>query len=165
MRSITMQAYFFNELSDEAQEKARDWAREGYEYFWFDEAMASFTGFVRYFGGRITNYQIDDSYRGSFIRTDLDASAMRGIKLKSLPATHEPTGYCLDFTLWDAFIKSFKASGSAWLAFNEALEAGISEVLSDIRYSLSDEALNEHILMNDYEFHEDGSRFYTRKAA
>jgi hypothetical protein len=159
-----MQAFYFEELSDEAKKCALDWYRGGHEYFWSDEAMASFKGFVKYFGGRIENYQIDD-YRGSFIKTDLDASCVRGIKLKSLPSTHEPTGYCLDFTLWDAFIKSFKASGSAWLAFNEALEAGISDVLSDIRYSLSDEALNEHIIINEYEFHEDGSRFYIRKAA
>lgn len=164
MRSITMQAFYFEELSDEAKNRALDWYRDGYQYFWFDEALASFKGFVKYFGGQIENYQIDD-YRGSFIKTDLDASCMRGIKLKSLPATHEPTGYCLDFTLWDAFIKSFKASGSAWLAFNEAIDAGIREVEADIVYSFSDEALTDNIISNDYEFYEDGSYFKYGKVA
>ena len=60
MKTRTINVYSFQELSDEAQEHAIDHFRNSDEgYFWGDECIKSIEGFLKHFGGRVTNYSID----------------------------------------------------------------------------------------------------------
>lgn len=48
--TITRKLYTFDELSETAKEKARDWYRDGSEYFWTDENKGSLNAFCDLFG-------------------------------------------------------------------------------------------------------------------
>jgi hypothetical protein len=44
-------------------------------------------------------------------------------------------------------------------AFNDAIDQAIKDIVSDMEYQNSDEAVDEMLIANEYEFDEDG-RFY-----
>lgn len=156
MRTMTISVFQFSELSEEAKEKAREWMREGYEYPWFKESIDSVQAFCDAFGVRITDYELSD-YRPSFIDTDATKENFRGVKLKSIDRDQMPTGYCLDCDLWMTFYDQFKRTGDALYAFKEAIDAAVDAIVADIRYCYTDEAIDELIEINEYEFLEDGS--------
>jgi hypothetical protein len=67
-----------------------------------------------------------------------------------------PTGYCLDCDLWMTFYDEFKATSSAKKAFDKALWAGFIGWRNDMESQLEDDYIDEHMMMNEYEFTEDG---------
>lgn len=156
MRTMTINVYKFSELSEDAQERAREWMRNGYEYPWFDEAIASVRALCDVYGVKIKDYEIGD-YGRSFIATDATPAHFRGVKLRDIDRDQMPTGYCLDATLWQTFHDQFKRTGDALYGFIDALDEAVQEMVSDIRYGYSDEAIDELIEINEYEFLEDGS--------
>ena len=155
MRTATVELYQFNELSDEAKERAREWWRENLDYPWWSDAEASIRAFCDHFGVRVKDYSIG-AYSPSHLDTDAENGHFRGIKLKAINREAMPTGYCLDCALWQTFYDEFKRTGSALYAFNEAIDAAVKEVREDMEYQYSDESVDEMLTINEYEFTENG---------
>lgn len=155
MRAIEKTIYTFNELNDEAKERAREWYRSGLEYPWWSEVKDSLKTFCDGFGIKVLDYSYGG--RDSYISTDADNSHFRGFKLKDFDREAMPTGFCFDCALRYTFADQFKQHGDALGAFKSALAQFILDVETDIEYQYSDEAIDENILNNDHEFTEDGT--------
>lgn len=154
MRQETINIYSFDDLDEYAKEKARDWFRSVSDYPWHDDCRASIETFCKYFGVKLTDWSVD-AWTYNF-RTDAENNNFRGHKLREFTRDHMPTGYCLDYPLWSTFYDSFKRTGDAKEAFDDALRAGFKDWCSDIEYYYSDEAINETLESDGYEFYEDG---------
>ena len=159
MEIIEVTVFSFDELGDEAKEKARSWYREGLEYPWFNESLASIRAFVEHFGGSLTNWSLGSGSGRDYLKTDIGASNFRGLKLKDFSPDNMPTGYCLDCDLWGTFHKEWKQTSDPLYAFQQALEAAICAVQRDIDYQFSDECIDETLKINEYQFLETGKVF------
>jgi hypothetical protein len=155
MKTATINLYQFNELSDEAKERAREWWRTGSDYPWWKDSMDSITAFCNHFGVSVKHYEIGlCTY--SYLKTDAENAHFRGVRLADCTRDAMPTGYCLDCTLWETFYDSFKASGSAKVAFEAAIDAAVASIEKDLEYHESDECIDELLTINEYDFTEDG---------
>lgn len=153
MRLATYEVFTFDELSDEAKENARAWARD-FPYSWCEESIKSIQAFCKEFGVKLLDYEIDAwTY---FYRTDVAGYHFRGLKLKDIPPEKELTGYCLDGDMWYTFHDEFKTGGCALRAFEKAIEAGFKSWRADLKYQTSDECLDDLLISNSYEFYENG---------
>jgi len=155
MRTIETTIYTFDELSDKAKERAIEKQRYRIEYPWFDECIKSLNAFCDEFSVRVTEYTLSDCYRASIV-TDATPKRFRGVKLSSFDREAMPTGFCFDCDLRYTFHDEFKRTGDAYHAFETAIEAFLSSVRRDISWHYSDEAIQEHIEANEYEFTENG---------
>jgi hypothetical protein len=158
MRTDIIEIYKFDELSDTAKEKARDWYRLNSEFHWSYESKESITAFCDHFGISLKSWEVSPYLSPSY-SVELLNSHFRGLKLKDFTRDHMPTGYFLDCTLWMTFFDQFKATGCAKKAFDAALWAGFIGWRDDMESQLSDEYIDEHMIINEYEFTEDG-KFY-----
>ena len=70
-----------------------------------------------------------------------------------------PTGYYLDCDLWMTFYDEFKRTSSAKKAFDKALWAGFIAFRNDLEAQLSDEYIDEHLTINEYQYTETGKLF------
>jgi len=155
MRTIETTIYTFDELSDEAKERAISQHRQCVEYPWFSECLESLKAFCDEFGVKVTDYTLSDCYRAS-ISTDATSKHFRGVKLSGFDREAMPTGFCFDCDLRYTFHDEFKRTGDAFYAFNDALQAFLISVKRDIEWNYSDEAITELIQINVYEFTEEG---------
>lgn len=155
METVEVTIYKFDELGDDAKDMARDWLRRRTNYPWFSESIDSIRAFVEHFGGTVTDWQLGDDYR-SFVKTDLTNANFRGVKLADINRDYMPTGYCLDADLWGTFYQEFKRTSDALYAANQAIEAALSAVRKDIEFQYTDEAIDETLIANEYQFTEDG---------
>ena len=154
MRQETINIYSFDDLDEYAKEKARDWFRSVSDYPWHDECLESVKTFCKYFGVKLTDWSVGaDIYN---FRTDAENNNFRGHKLREFTRDHMPTGYCLDYALWSTFYDSFKRTGDAKDAFDDALRAAFKDWSADVEYYFSDEAIDETLESDGYEFYEDG---------
>jgi hypothetical protein len=155
MRTIETTIYTFEELSDEAKEQAIEKQRQYVEYPWFSECLDSLNAFCDEFGIEVKDYTFSDCYR-AHISTNATTKHFRGLKLSSFNREAMPTGFCFDCDLRYSFHDEFKRTGDAYHAFESAIEAFLSSVRKDIEWHYSDEAISEHLLINNYEFTEEG---------
>ena len=156
MKTINVNLYQFDELTDEAKEKARDWWRNGDCFAWESESMKSIYTFVNAFGVKLDGYEVD-AYSYDY-RTNAENEHFRGRKLADFTRDYMPTGYILDCHLWETFYDTFKSTGDAKAAFDAGLDAGFKAWRDDMAWQLSDEAVDECLIVNQYDFMEDGSR-------
>ena len=156
MKEVLLKLYSFEELDDRAKQEARNWWRDGVHFSWTDESCQSIYAFVNYFGVKLKDWGVDESTY--FYRTDADNTNFRGMKLADFKRDYTPTGYVLDCCLWENFYDTFKATGDAKQAFFDGLDAGFKAWRDDMAWQLTDEAVDECLIINDYEFMEDGSR-------
>ena len=161
MRVLTVEAFRFQDLEDEAKERAREWYRDGLDYPWFSESIDSIRAFAKHFGVSLMDWEIGGGR--NYIKTDATNANFRGVRLDSINRDHMPTGYCLDADLWEAFYDEFKKTGDAKHAFEQALEAALCAVQRDIEYQYSNEAVDESLRFNEYEFNSDGSIFTAKE--
>lgn len=155
MRTIEKTIYQFDELSDGAKEKARQWYREGDDGCWNDEYKSSINAFIDHFGASLVDWNIGPGSPLDY-RVEFDNSNFRGMKLRDFDPDHMPTGFCADCDLWGTFHAEFKRTGNATHAFGQAVYAGFKAWRDDWEYQLSDEAVDESIRANEYEFYENG---------
>jgi hypothetical protein len=155
MRTTTKQVFTFDELSDDAKEKARDWYREGAEFPWCEEYKASINAFIDHFGATLKDWNIGP-WSPLEYRVEFGNSNFRGAKLSQFTGEEMPTGFCADCDLWGTFREEFKRTGNAMHAFDEAIDAGFKAWRDDWEYSLSDDAVDDAIRANEYEFYENG---------
>ena len=159
MRTIELEVVKFEELSDSAKDNARNWFREGNDYFWWNDALKSIEAFCSEFNVKIKDYQVGTcSY--SYMDTDAENRHFRGRKLSEFNKDHNPTGYCLDFTLWETFRDTWEETGSALKAFNQAIDAGIKDIVRDMEYQDSEESVDEMLIVNGYEFYPNGKIYH-----
>lgn len=158
MRTIEQKVYTFFELDEAAKEVARNWYRVTGDFPWSDDWLNSIKTFVDHFGGNLKDWSIGPYYPIDYA-VDYDNSNFRGLKLRKFSRDHTPTGYCGDGDLWMTFYDVFKSSGDAKYAFEQAVDAGFRAWRDDWEYSLSDEAVDEAISCNGYEFFENGERY------
>lgn len=157
-RTFEVTAYKFEELSESAKEKAREWGRNlDFIFGWSEESKQSIVAFCDHFGVTLTDWSVGP-WSPFYYQTDAENSHFRGVKLKSISPDNTPTGYCLDHTLWETFHREFKRSGDAKYAFNEALYAGFKAWRADWESAYEDAQLDEFLIANEYEFTEDGKR-------
>lgn len=155
MRTETIELFQFDELSDAAKEKARDWWKSTGETFWNDEALDSIKTFCEHFGARLTGWSVGAFESYSF-DVDAPASLFRGLKLRDVNRDAMPTGYCLDCSLWFTFHDTFKATGCAAKAFEAALDQAFKDWRADMESQFEDEYIDEHLSINGYEFTANG---------
>jgi hypothetical protein len=158
MEIVEVCVYKFEELSDSAKDTARSWFKDGNDYPWWTESLGSIKAFCKEFGVEIKDYQIG-IWGHSYLDTNAENHHFRGRKLKDLKRDQNPTGYCLDCTLWETFHDTWKETGDPLNAFNEAIHVAVRDIVKDMEYQNSDEAVDEMLIMNDYEFDVDGKRF------
>lgn len=157
MKTVEITVYNFDELTDTAKEKAREWYRDGLEYPWFCESIDSIRAFVNHFGVTLTDWSLGGC--GSYIHTNATNANFRGVKLADIDRDYMPTGFCFDCDLWQEFYDQFKQTGDAKYSFEQALEAAIREIQRDIDHYFSDECVDEMLMVNDYQFTENGKIF------
>ena len=160
MRTITRNVYFFDELSESAKEKARDWWRgRGFEYSWSTESRASINAFCVLFDVDLVDYSIG-AYCQVDYTTDRKNHHFRGWNKKRVNAIPDfLTGYCLDWVLIETLKKEFDKHGDLKSAFDAAIRAGFTAWRDDMEYQLSDEAVDDMLIANEYEFYENGARY------
>lgn len=156
MRTILRTIYKFDELPENAKQRARDLWRTDADYHWSDESRESIETFCAHFGIRLTTWQVAP-YETPNYHADYFNSHFRGRKLRDFNRDHMPTGYCLDCDLWMTFYDEFKRTGDAKGAFDAALWAGFKAWRNDMEWQLSDEYIDEHLIINEYEFDETGA--------
>ena len=153
--TIIRTLYRFEELNEDAKEKAREWFRTDFDFSWSDESLESIKTFCAAFDVTLRDWSVGP-YQHNFYKTNATPENFRGRKLRDFNRDHMPTGYCLDCDLWQTFYDEFKKTGDAKHAFEKALNAGFKAWRDDMEYQLSDEAIDETIIMNEYEFTENG---------
>jgi hypothetical protein len=142
MRIIETEAYTFDELSDDAKEKAK--IELVSEYFWSDDAIASLYAFADEIGIKITDYSIDFSgYSHNSISWEWIID-----EHKNDLSVEELTGYCADYPLIDEWNKTKDVDG--------AIDAWVNDCQKDYEYQQSDEYMFEHCESNEYEFTKEG---------
>lgn len=157
-RDTVVTVYTFDELpTEKAKEAARIWWRNGIDFSWSDESLDSIKAFCAQFGVKLSDWSVGP-YASFHYRADHDNSSFRGVKLRDLTRENYPTGYCLDADLSVAFYDYFKATGDAKAAFDHALYEGFKSWRDDMEYQLSDEAVDDMLVCNEYEFDAKGNR-------
>ncbi len=158
MEIVEVKVYKFEELSDSAKDTARAWFREGNDYPWWDDALGSIKDFCSKFGVKIKNYEVG-IWGHSYLDTDAENHHFRGLKLSKFKPDSDAYGYYLDCTLWDTFLKTWKATSDPLEAFKEAIHVAVRDIVKDMEYLNSDESVVEMLIINEYDFDEDGRRF------
>lgn len=137
MRTIKVDVFRFDELSDRAKDRAREWYAQG-GYPWADEVGGSLRACI----GWIRSSSIEE--------------------MESIPygpkADCPWTGYCADADLSDAVIDAIRDGETDKEAMvRVAEEAAEAHAERDWESMLEDDALAETCEANGYEFYEDGS--------
>lgn len=161
MQTVEMTIYKYSELDDYAQGKAREWFKEC-GYTWIDEGIDSIKAFCDHYGVKLEDYSLSP-YSYSYIKTDAENHHFRGLKFKQVEKEKDlmPTGYCLDCDLFITMYESMKENGgNALQAFEDAIEAGMKGILSDMEHQDSQEYIEEMIETNDYQFLDDGTIYH-----
>ena len=171
-KQLTFTAYTFDELSDRAKDKARQWMRECIDVDDWSEQTIEDAAQV---GLKITGFDV-----GRASECNIDFSWSRDAVAEAILKEHGET--CGTYKAATEYLEAIsklpddtsaednseariELEERAIDAFRKALE---TDYLKDLRaayqYSYSDEAIDETIEANDYLFAEDGSRTVTLNA-
>jgi hypothetical protein len=153
MRTVTIAVYQFDELNEDAQEKAIERVRNNTHdlYSWHDEAKQSIEAFCSKFGVTLQNYQID-LWGRIYYKTNANNGNFRRVRLKHIDREEMLTGDWLDYELMFTFYDEFKSTGDALRAFNHALDVGFNAWRSGWEYVYSNEGIADFLRANEYEF-------------
>lgn len=155
MRKETVILYSYDELPEAGRERVRDWFNRSVDYFFFEDAMIEIKNFADLFGIKILDYEISP-WNHSFIKTSAENANFRGLRFKDAKNLKLSCGYYIGEILQNEFLQWFKDTGSAYIAFNRALDAGLSEIVRDWENHYSEESIRDFLTSNEYEFLENG---------
>lgn len=171
--TITVTVYQFDELSDSAKERAREWYRStGDTWDWQAEWWQSAQAFsaiapidirAAYYDRRHVEYR----WTG-----DDDVGALEGLRAWKWLQNNDwaarnkrgdctMTGYCSDAPFGDAinsYVRTPSRVPELRQVFYEAAQAWVNDAADDYEYSYSDESVDENIRINEYEFDSEGNR-------
>lgn len=153
--TIVRTLYQFDELSEQAKEKAREWYREGaLDYEWYD---CIYDDAARV-GLKITAFDLD---RRKGVEGTLTMSLLESCKaiLSEHGQACETYKLASDtLTTWNESEKTDEVEESLTEEYTYALREEYASILQkEYEYLLSDECVDETIQANDYEFLEDGT--------
>lgn len=186
MKTITKvtNVFSYSELSPSSQEKARDWYREGMEFFWFDEYMKTMKKFADHFGVKLGRWELDyqDTYRcqipfdcpeletsyesdddengttetvGEFLRRHANPAFLSG----NCPFT----GFCTDEDILDGIRANIdnpsQEQSDLTEVFDDCFHRFVKSMVADWEGQNEDEPVAQTIDDDEYEFTEDGKRF------
>ena len=156
---IEKTVYTFAELSDKAKQKAEHWYCENVPYFWGDEHISEIKEFLGVFNVELTRYEYD-TYTFSY-RTNLESCKWQGNNKKDVLArlARYQVGYCAGEGLKQAFLAEYVKHGSIKLAIIKSLGESFKDLVKDLEYHFSDEAI-EYFFGSDedyFYFYEDGT--------
>ena len=156
MKQITIDAYTFNELSDNAKQKARNYYCENINYFWGDEHIEGVKRFLELFNIRLVNWSYDEYH--AYFETNINDCKFQGFSKKRVNALIKSfnVSYCADETLVVAFNESYSEHGSIKLAIEEALRQSEIDLKNDIVHHYTDESMADYFEANEYYFTQDG---------
>lgn len=162
MRVVEEKIYQFEELGDGAKECARYWWRGVADYPWHDENIRAIKEFCAHFGVTLKDWSIGG--RGEYLKTNAENFHFRGFTLADAKLLNDKgyfpdSGLWLDGTIIQSFYEDFKKNGDALYAFQKGLETALKAINDDIYYQFSDEAIDEMLISNEYEFTESGKRY------
>lgn len=167
MKQATVNLYQFNELSDEAKEKARAWWREGaLDHDWWDSIYED----AATIGLKITAFDLDRNRHAAGRFTEFAQTVAANI-MQNHGDTCETFKTAAQFVMDRAAINLSADDADCKLETLEAeFERSILEDYSIIlqkeyEYLLSDEQVDEAIMANEYEFLESGKRFSVPRVA
>ena len=154
MREITVKLYQFDELSDKAKEKAREWFRDDggmMQQDCFDQTLED----AERIGLKV--FALDDRgvNRGEFVTTGLDCARL-------IRKEHGET--CKTYQTAARYIDALEAQDEDTIEdtdhefLHDLLEDYRIMFNKDIEYRYADEQVDEDIRANEYEFTEDGKR-------
>lgn len=168
MRTVEVKLYQYNELSEEAKEKAREWYREGNEYPFLYEYMQERLAelFEEY---KITDKGTELHYSlsycqgdGASFTGDIEWKAWRATIGKNSWGTHYEHSKSVDVKELNSLKTDKDAPDETWAKLQSIVEEIGDKLASDgydyIEYEDSDENVAELIEANEYEFLEDGTR-------
>lgn len=162
MKTHTITTYSFQELSDDIREQVIKRELDDMDYTYYeheiDEGFESIKFFCEYFNIEIDKAHID-VYGPCYVHTNATPSNFRGVKLKSIPRDYMPTGYYVDWYLWEVFYDRFKESGNAFEAFLNAIESATDAIKRSCEDYYQEDSIIARIDANEYEFLEDGTIF------
>jgi len=152
----------YSELDDKAKQRAKEWYLNGMEYPFHKENIDSIKAFCGHFGAELKDWSIGG--RGEYLKTDAENHHFRGFTMEDAKKLAEmgylpKSGTWLDGTMIQSFFEEFKKTGDAMYAFHQALETALRAINQDIEYQYSDEAVEEMMEINAYEFDENGRIF------
>jgi hypothetical protein len=160
MKKITIEVYTFDELSDEAKEKAREWYREGIDYPFLEEFMNEFI----YDKLTEAGYMVDDLkvlYSLTYSQGDgvsFTAKLTKGLETyqvnRSGHYVHERTMDVYHETEDGEETEEPEVLEEMRKIAKEAEKAGYKY----IEYEESNEAVDETIRANEYPFTKNGER-------
>jgi hypothetical protein len=162
MRTEQVAVYQFDELPEGAKDSARAWFREVADYPHHHDNIKSIKAFCGHFGVTLKDWSIYG--RGEHLTTNAENCHFRGFTLADAKDLNEKgyfpeSGLWLDGVMISGFFEDFKWTGDALSAFLYALECALRAITEDIDYQFSDEAIDEMLIINEYEFDEDGRRW------
>lgn len=140
MRTIEVNVFTYNELSEDAKQNARDQLVS--EYLWQHEAINSLKAFADEIGITIENYTIYWWYPSKSYIGWIGTPSTKYIK-------EDLTGYCMDYPLTKTFNKTKDV--------DEAINAWLEDCCNDFDHQQTDEYMIEHCEANGYEFDEQGN--------
>ena len=200
MKTIELKVYTFDELSEQAKEKAREqWREDGLDYKWWDDVYDDhkekikevgfevtkmyFRGFWSQGDGAMFEYEgLDNKLKEEFI-SNLNLSPMRKDWLRNniyVSGSGKQSGHyshensCAHKIYWEVDNGDLHWSTTfhKWLeSFSQDFEEFIIDKYKDLarelyhalreeyEYLMSDEAVDETIRCNEYEFTEEGERY------
>lgn len=160
MKTLSIDIYEFDELSDEAKDKARDWYRQGaLDYDWWDCTFDD----ASYAGLEITSFDLDRNRhaKGHFTKS---AQTVAG----RIVDNHSQS--CETHKTAKAFLASVEKLDKESEDFDEMVtdleEDFLKDILEDYsillqheyEYLLNDKSVDEMIKANGYTFRADGKR-------
>lgn len=148
MRTIETKVYKFDELSNEAKEVARNWYREyAFDYEWWDFTYED----AERIGLKITSFDIDRHKIEGHLTEDV-LEVIRRIRV-------EHGKKCGTYKLTVPLYRRKSLTEDEVEEFTHALlEEYLVMLRNEAEYIVSEEAVDESIRANDYEFTEDGRR-------
>jgi len=157
MKTIEIQAYEYDELTDEAKYNVRHWLNEGNYYDECYEVVNSLKRHCALFNIDLENYSLGD-YRSNYISTNARNHSFRywdKRKVNSILEKMDSLDHyeCL---LLEYFSTQYKANHDVLNAFKDSLDYCIKIYMDTLEYSQSDEYAREMCNCNDYLFNEHG---------
>ncbi len=146
MRAVIIEYFKFNELSDEAKTKARDYVRNNWHdlaQHYVEDMIESLKALAKETGGTLDYSLSVVPDRGEFVRLS-GYSADRLAALLKKKDECPLTGMCYDIDVIEA------------LANGELESAVLKTLHAEGEYTYSDEGLSEMFEANEYEFTKEG---------
>lgn len=166
MRQITTNVYTFDELSDEAKQKAIEWYREGLEYNYLEDQMQD--ELTEHLLPKYKITPIDVTVRYSLSYSQGDGASFTGDiewgAYRATIATNQWGHYSHSRSVSVTELNSLKtdkdAPATKWAELEVIIENIGGELAkygySEIEYQASEDVCIEMIQANEYEFNDDG---------